>query len=116
MKRVLFMLSSMNVSGVEKSLLSLLLSIPENKFKITVLLLEKKGGFLEEMEVKRLGIIYQKNKKTGITYAYRNEAYWDKEKKQSRAKRTLIGKVDPVTGDIVPTRAYRKKQNAKIHR
>lgn len=57
-----------------------------------------------------MGIIYQTNKKTGITYAYNNEAYWDKEKKQSRAKRTLIGKVDPNTGEIVPTRPYKKKK------
>jgi len=40
-----------------------------------------------------MGIVYQKNKKTGITYVYRNEAYWDKEKQQSRAKRNLIGKL-----------------------
>lgn len=55
-------------------------------------------------------IVYQTNKKTGITYAYENEPYWDKEKQQSRAKRKLIGKVDPVTGEIVPTREYRKKE------
>lgn len=24
-----------------------------------------------------MGIIYQTNKKTGITYAYENEAFWD---------------------------------------
>jgi hypothetical protein len=57
-----------------------------------------------------MGIIYQTNKKTGITYAYKNEAYWDKEKKQSRARRKLIGKVDPNTGEIVPTRAYKRKE------
>ena len=60
-----------------------------------------------------MGIVYQTNKKTGITYAYRNEAYWDKEKQQSRAKRTLIGKVDSDTGEIVPTRSYRKKKSKK---
>jgi hypothetical protein len=27
-----------------------------------------------------MGIVYQKNKKTGITYVYKNEAYWDREK------------------------------------
>lgn len=58
-----------------------------------------------------MAIIYQTNKKTGITYAYDSEAYWDKEKQQSRAKRTLIGKVDPNTGEIVPTRAYKKKSD-----
>ena len=61
-------------------------------------------------EVSGMGLIYQKNKKTGITYVYKNEPYWDKEKQQSRAKRTLIGKLDPDTGEIVPTRPYKKKQ------
>jgi len=56
-----------------------------------------------------MGIVYHTNKKTGVTYAYENSAYWDKEKQQSRAKRKPLGKVDPVTGDIVPTRAYKKK-------
>lgn len=56
-----------------------------------------------------MSIVYQTNKNTGITYAYTNEAYWDKEKQQSRAKRKLIGKVDPNTGEIVPTREYKKR-------
>ena len=55
-----------------------------------------------------MAIVFQKDKRTGITYAYENKPYWDKEKKQSRAKRKLIGKVDPETGEIVPTRPYRK--------
>lgn len=59
-----------------------------------------------------MGIIYYTNKKTGITYAYENKAYWDKTKKQSRSKRKLIGKVDPVTGEIVPTRAYKKREQS----
>ena len=57
-----------------------------------------------------MSIVYQKNKQTGIIYAYENEAYWDKKKQQSRAKRILIGKVDSLTGKIVPTRAYKKKE------
>jgi hypothetical protein len=48
--------------------------------------------------------VYQTNKITGITYAYESISYWDKEKKQSRAKRVCIGKVDPKTGGIIPTR------------
>ena len=39
-------------------------------------------------------IIHQKDKRSGITYAYESISYWDREKKQSRAKRTLIGRVD----------------------
>ncbi len=46
-KKILFVLSSMNIGGVEKSLLSLLSQIPQDEYDVTVLLLEKKGGFLE---------------------------------------------------------------------
>ena len=45
-----------------------------------------------------MGIIKQYDKRTGITYVYESKAYWDKEKQMSRAKRTLIGKLDPETG------------------
>lgn len=44
--KILFMLSTMNIGGVEKSLLSLLSVIPKEKYDVTVLLLEKKGDFL----------------------------------------------------------------------
>ena len=37
----------MNIGGVEKSLLSLLSVMPKEKYDITVLTLEKKGGFLD---------------------------------------------------------------------
>lgn len=49
-------------------------------------------------------IVYQTNKKSGIVYAYESVSFWDKEKKQSRARRRCIGRVDPVTKEIVPTR------------
>ena len=57
-----------------------------------------------------VAIIYQKDKRSGITYAYESISYWDKEKKQSRAKRRLIGRVAE-DGTIVPTdgRGKRKK-------
>lgn len=58
-------------------------------------------------------IVYQTDKRTGITYAYESVSHWDKEKKQSRAKRKLIGKVDPATGKIVPTRKKRKAKDAE---
>ena len=50
-----------------------------------------------------MSIIYQKDKRSGITYAYENKAYWDKEKKQSRSKRKLIGRLDEKTGKIIHT-------------
>ena len=48
-------------------------------------------------------IIKQLNKQTGVTYVYESESYWDKEKKQPRSKRRLIGKIDAETGEIIPT-------------
>ena len=49
-------------------------------------------------------IVYQTNKKTGVTYAYESISYWDKDKQHSRAKRKCIGRVDPETQQIIPTR------------
>ncbi len=49
-------------------------------------------------------IVYQTNRKTGATYAYESIAHWDKAKKQSRARRKCIGRVDPETRQIVSTR------------
>jgi len=49
-------------------------------------------------------IVYQTSKQTGITYAYESLSYWDKEKRQSRAKRKCIGRVNPETREIIPTR------------
>lgn len=46
-------------------------------------------------------VVYQTNKKTGITYAYESVSYWDKEKKQPRSKRKYLGRVDPETKEIV---------------
>lgn len=45
-KKILFMVSSMNIGGVEKSLLSLLDTIPKEMYDITILMLNKTGGFL----------------------------------------------------------------------
>lgn len=49
-------------------------------------------------------IVYQANKKSGVIYAYKSISHWDKEKQQSRAKRVCIGRVDPETNQIIPTR------------
>lgn len=50
-----------------------------------------------------MSIIKQYHKDTGITYVYESESYWDKEKKQPRSRRKLIGKLDDETGEIIPT-------------
>lgn len=57
-----------------------------------------------------MSIVNHKDKRTGVTYVYESTSYWDKEKKQPRSKRTLIGKLDEATGEIVPTgKSGRKK-------
>ncbi len=60
-----------------------------------------------------MAIVTQTDKRTGIAYAYETQYYWDKEKKQSRAKRVCVGKIDPATGNIIATRGRAKKQEAK---
>jgi len=60
-------------------------------------------------EVFHLGIIKNKDKRSGITYVYESKSYWDKDKNQSRSKRTLIGRLDEVTGEIIPTDGRCKK-------
>jgi len=50
-----------------------------------------------------MAVIHQMDRRSGITYAYESISTWDKEKKQSRSKRTLIGRVDEETREIVPT-------------
>ena len=56
-----------------------------------------------------MAVIRQYDKRSGITYAYESQSYWDPEKKMTRAKRKLIGRVDPDTGEIVPTDGRNKK-------
>ena len=59
-----------------------------------------------------MAIVYQKDKRSGITYAYESISFWDKEKKQSRSKRTLLGRVEGETKTIIPTdgRGRKKKE------
>ena len=60
-----------------------------------------------------MGIVYQLDKRSGITYAYESKAWWDKEKGQSRSRRRLIGRVDDETGEIVPTDGRMRKAAAR---
>lgn len=59
-----------------------------------------------------MAIIQQYHKDTDTTYVYESISYWDAEKGQSRSKRKCIGKIDPITGDVVPTgkRGRQKKE------
>ena len=45
-----------------------------------------------------MSIVKQKDTRSGITYIDESQSYWDKERKQSRSKRRLIGRLDEETG------------------
>ena len=60
-----------------------------------------------------MAIIKQFDKRSGITYVYDSKSYYDKEKKCSRAKRTLIGTIDPDTGEMIPTDGRNKGAKSK---
>lgn len=49
-----------------------------------------------------------KNTVKGTTYVYESVGTWDKEKKQTRHKRVCIGKLDPVTGELIPSKRLSK--------
>ena len=56
-----------------------------------------------------MSIVKLYNRERNVTYVYESTSYWDKDKKQPRSKRKLIGKIDPETGEIVPTSPRKKK-------
>ena len=58
-----------------------------------------------------MAIINLYNKKLNVTYVYDSVSYWDKDLKQPRSKRKLIGKRDPVTNEIIPTSGRGRRQN-----
>jgi len=61
-----------------------------------------------------MAIIKQFDKRSGITYVYESHSYWDPEKKMTRAKRKLIGRMDPETGETVPTDGRNRKGSAGL--
>ena len=60
-----------------------------------------------------MAITKSKDNRTGITYVYSSESYWDKEKKAPRNRKKLIGKIDEATGEIVPTGKRGRKPKAE---
>ncbi|SEA41282.1 hypothetical protein SAMN04515656_109113, partial [Eubacterium aggregans] len=57
-----------------------------------------------------MSIVHQHDKRSGITYVYESTSYWDKEKKQGRSHRKLIGRLDPETGEVVATDGRGKRR------
>lgn len=60
-----------------------------------------------------MAIIDVYNRQRNVTYVYDSTSYWDKDLKQPRSHRKLIGKRDPVTGEIIPTGTRGRKKATK---
>lgn len=59
-----------------------------------------------------MAIVKVHNKDRNVTYVYESVSYWDKELKQPRSHRKLIGRIDPATGDVVLTGKRTKADTA----
>lgn len=79
-----------------------------NRANCDIINIPCKEGYRKEN--REVAIVKSKNKKTGITYVYESESYWDPEKKQPRNRRKLIGRLDE-NGGIVPTGARGRKKS-----
>jgi len=55
-----------------------------------------------------MAVIRQRDSRSGITYIYESKSVWDKEKKQSRSTRRLIGRLDENTGEVIETDGRRR--------
>ena len=57
-------------------------------------------------------IVYQKHK-NGSTYAYRSESFRSPKTGRPTSRREYLGRVDPLTGEIVPKRPRRPARAAE---
>lgn len=56
--------------------------------------------------------ICRTNKKSGVSYIYEVESYWDKIRKQPRNKQVCVGKLDPTSGKFIPSKRLSPAQAA----
>ncbi len=55
-------------------------------------------------------IVKHYHKPSGVTYVYESVSRWDPQKKQSRSKQVCIGKLDPGTGEFIPSKRLKPEQ------
>lgn len=59
-------------------------------------------------------IVYRTNKNTGVVYAFRSESYRDPVTKKPKSRRTYLGRVDPISKDIIPKAESGKRNRSKM--
>ena len=57
-------------------------------------------------------IVYHIDSKTGNKYAYESKSYRDPDTKKVKTRKTYLGRVDPVTGKIIPKAEPGKRNRA----
>jgi hypothetical protein len=68
-----------------------------------------------EMMSKMASLVYYKNKKNGDTYVYENESILNKQLKRCETKRKYLGKLDPISGEILSTRKESTNRREKTY-
>ena len=59
-------------------------------------------------------IVYQTDKRSGSTYAYRSTSFRDPDTGRPRSRREYLGRVDPATGEIVPKAGGGRRNRSKV--
>ncbi len=60
-----------------------------------------------------MGRVHQFDNRTGVTYIYDTQSIFDSSTGKNKTKRTLIGKLDPDTKEIIPTGRRGRPEKAK---
>lgn len=58
-----------------------------------------------------MSLVHLKNKNNGVAYVSESTGYWDKEKQQARNHRKCIGKLDPVTDELISSKKNENEDN-----
>ena len=53
--------------------------------------------------MRKVAIVRNYDPRRGVTYVYESKKYYDRTLHKAKNKRRLIGKLDPITGEVVPT-------------
>jgi len=62
-----------------------------------------------------MSIVRYTNKKTGVVTLYESTSHYDPVTKQSRPIRKYLGKLDPETGELIPSTKRKKKETTTAH-
>ena len=59
-----------------------------------------------------MSCLVKSRRPNGTVYIYRSTSVWNSEKGYPIPKRTLVGKLDPTTGQLIPTRKQNRKKTS----